>query len=182
MIQLREQDDKALDDAIRNWAETSAKLSEAKKHLEELSQEASEIQSYVVQVMEQLGQEQRRVDNIVVKIKSKTEGGRVGYSKPFKFLLSKVNKQLQDAANEILESTRGDKWLKKWLVKEQREQLSEGIIKRIVDAITAAVDSLKARLDRASEDIDLLDRMEKDTNESTNYKGLADVMLESAIK
>jgi len=180
MTELYEQDDKALDDAIRNWAATSAKISEAKAQLKDLSKEASDIQSYVVQVMDQLGQEQRRVDNIVVKVKSKMEGGRVGYSKPFKFLLGKVNKQLKEAAEELLESTRGDKWLKKWLVKEQHETFNEGIIKRIVDAITAAIDSLKAKLDRTSEDIDLLARMEKDVTEATDYKGLADAILESS--
>jgi hypothetical protein len=183
MTELNEQvDAKSLDDAIREWNKTSVKMAEAKAELEKLKGEAEGIESYIVQAMDQLEQEKRRVDDIMVKVKQKSEGGRVSYKKSFAFLLNKVNKQLRDAANDLLESTRGDKWIKKYLVKEERDQLNEGVIKRITDAIRTAIESFRRKLQGASKDIDLLDKLEKETVESTDYDGLAGAILESAIE
>ena len=171
--------DKELDDAIRNWAETRARIAEMKAQLKELEDESTGAETYIVQVMEQLDREVRRVDNITVKVKKRQEGGRASYSQSFKFLYGKVNADLKRMADEFLDSTRGDKWLKTWLVIEQRQSLSEGIMKRVIDAIKGYAAMILDRLRGVSSDIDELEQMEKAQTESLRV-AIADFLIESA--
>jgi septal ring factor EnvC (AmiA/AmiB activator) len=183
---MREQeriDPKQLDDSIRSWMETKAKIAEMKKEMDKMSKDAADAESFIVQVMDQLEEEERRVDNITVKMKKQMQGGRPKYSPAFQFLYDKVNKQLKDMADEFLEGTKGDRWLKKWLVLESREErkaLGESVVKRVISAIKDFIMSVKDKLKGVSSSIDALEKLDEEQTEAT-YRAFADALIEKAI-
>jgi len=169
-----------LDNAIRSWADTKARINEMKAELKKIEKEAKGTEQYITKVMDQLNEGERRVDSLTVKIKKKQEGGRAKYKDSFVFLYEKVNKQLKDMADSFLDSTRGDEWLKTWLVIEQ-QQVTEGIMKRVLDAIRGFTASILNSLRGVSDDIDELERMEKEQVESLQT-ALADLLIEQAME
>jgi hypothetical protein len=182
---MREQkriDPQQLDDSIRSWMETKAKIAEMKKEMDKMSKDAADAESFIVQVMDQLEEEERRVDNITVKMKKQMQGGKPKYSPAFKFLYDKVNQQLKVMADEFLDGTKGDRWLKKWLVletAEDRRKLGESVVKRVISAIKDFIMSVKDKLKGVSSNIDALEQLDKEQTEAA-YQSMADALIESA--
>jgi len=176
-----------IDSAIRNWSETRAKIAEMKAELKTLEDEAKGTEQYIAQVLEQLGVETRRMDNITVTVKKKNEGGRASYKDSFLYLYNKVNADLQRLADDFLDSTKGDVWVKTYLKIEAKHpgqakaQLSEGIMKRVLDAIKGFAANVMGRLQGISGDIDQLEDMEKAQTEAVQVRA-ADLMIEAALK
>lgn len=169
-----------LDKAIREWAETRARLKEMEAELKDLKKEVGDRETYITQVMEQLGQEIRRVDSLTVKVKKKNEGGRAKYKDSFLFLYGKVNQDLKNMADSFLESTKGDKWVKTWLQVESTK-LSEGVMKRLWSAVTGWMRSVMDSLRTISSDIDDLEDMVGSVDES-ELTAKADWLIESAVE
>jgi hypothetical protein len=167
-----------LDKSIRDWSVTKARIAEADALLKELKESASGAEQEIIKTMETLGETVRRVDAVTVKVSSRKEGGRASYKEGFEFLLSKVNDQLKQMADDFIESTKGDTWVRRFLVKES---LSEGIMARIWMAIKELVASFAAQLRSVQGDVAALESMVTVTKESRRV-ALASALIESAVR
>lgn len=170
-----------IDDAIRSWSDTRARVAEMKEELKTLQDDLGGRETFITQAMENLELETRRVDNITVRMKKQAQGGKPKYKDSFLMLYNKVNQDLKDMADNFLESTRGDRWVKKFLVIEDRSKIDEGIMKRVIDAAKNFAQSILNRMRGVSSDIDDLERMEKEQRES-ELVNKADMLIESAMK
>lgn len=170
-----------IDDAIRTWADTRARVNEMKSELKGMEKDLGGRETFITQAMENLDMEARRVDNITVRMKKQAQGGKPKYKDSFLMLYNKVNQDLKDMADDFLDSTRGDKWIKKWLVVEDRSNLDEGVMKRVIDAAKKFAQSVINRMRGVSSDIDDLERMEKEQTEA-ELISKADLLIESAMK
>lgn len=170
-----------IDDAIRRWADTRARVQEMKTELKALEDDLGGRETFITQAMENLDMETRRVDNITVRMKKQAQGGRVSYKEGFLALYNKVNGRMQVIADDLLESTRGDKWIKISLVIESRKNLDEGVMRKLINAVKEFMQSFIDKIRGVSSDIDDLERMEKEQTEA-ELINKADMLIELAMK
>lgn len=173
---------KDIDALIKDWAKIKTDVAQAQAELDVMKKSSQELQDEIIVLMQQLGEDTRRVNDIYVKIRERKQGGRVSYKEGYKLLLNKVNAQIKSIAEEVLEGTRGESWVQKYLVKEASLEES-GIVQAAIKLLRKVFNSVRGKLFNVERDIDKLE-MEAPTaamTEADLYIQEADLLIEQAV-